>query len=454
MLNQETIVAIATAPGRGGVGIVRVSGQKALQIAKTILHKSIAPRKAEYLKFYDLDGAVIDQGIAIYFKGPNSFTGEDIIEFQGHGGPVILDLLLQQIASIEGVRLARPGEFSERAYLNDKLDLAQAEAIADLIESSSEQAARCALQTLQGEFSKQVHRLTEAIIHLRIYVEAAIDFPEEEVDFLSDGKIEKDLLSIIDNTQQVLQKAQQGALLKDGMSVVIAGKPNAGKSSLLNALAGRETAIVTNIAGTTRDVLREHIHLDGMPLHIIDTAGLRESPDEVEQIGIQRAWQEIEKADRVLLMVDSTQNNHAVEQDWPEFFQKLGDNRVGVTVIRNKADESGEDIGFEDASPYPIIRLSAKTGAGVDELTQHLKTIMGYQASTEGQFLARRRHIDALNRAIEQLESGKYQLQVMHAGELLAEELRLAQNHLNEITGEFTSDDLLGRIFSSFCIGK
>ncbi|WP_017444091.1 tRNA uridine-5-carboxymethylaminomethyl(34) synthesis GTPase MnmE [Gayadomonas joobiniege] len=454
MLNQETIAAIATAPGRGGVGIVRVSGQKAQQIAETILHKSLPPRKAEYLKFYDLDGAVIDQGIAIYFKGPNSFTGEDIIEFQGHGGPVILDLLLQQIASIPDVRLARPGEFSERAYLNDKLDLAQAEAIADLIESSSEQAARCALQTLQGEFSKQVHQLTEAIIHLRIYVEAAIDFPEEEVDFLSDGKIEKDLLAILDNTEQVLQKAQQGALLKDGMSVVIAGKPNAGKSSLLNALAGRETAIVTNIAGTTRDVLREHIHLDGMPLHIIDTAGLRDSPDEVEQIGIERAWQEIEKADRILLMVDSTENNHAVEQDWPEFFQRLGDNSVGVTVIRNKADQSGEAIGFEDASPYPVIRLSAKTGQGVHHLTDHLKTIMGYQASTEGQFLARRRHIDSLNRALEQLENGKYQLQVMQAGELLAEELRLAQQHLNEITGEFTSDDLLGRIFSSFCIGK
>ncbi|MER2494252.1 tRNA uridine-5-carboxymethylaminomethyl(34) synthesis GTPase MnmE [Catenovulum sediminis] len=454
MLNQDTIAAIATPPGRGGVGIIRVSGQLAEWVCQQIVHKKLTARKAEYLKFYDNAGQVIDQGIVIFFKGPNSFTGEDIVEFQGHGGPIILDLLLQQVVAIKGVRLANPGEFSERAFLNDKLDLAQAEAIADLIESSSEQAARCALQTLQGEFSKQVHALSEEIIHLRIYVEAAIDFPEEEVDFLSDGKIEKDLLTIIDNTQQVMQKAQQGALLKDGMRVVIAGKPNAGKSSLLNALAGKETAIVTNIAGTTRDVLTEHIHIDGMPLHIIDTAGLRDSPDEVEQIGIARAWAEIEKADRILLMVDSTESKHAVEQDWPEFFQRLGPKSVGVTVVRNKADQSNETIGFEDAAPYPIIRLSAKTGSGIEVLTEHLKKIMGYQASTEGQFLARRRHIDALNRAMEQLENGKYQLQEMHAGELLAEELRLAQQHLNEITGEFSSDDLLGRIFSSFCIGK
>ena len=454
MLNQDTIAAIATAPGRGGVGIIRISGSLATTVAEQLVKKQLKPRQAEYLKFYDLNNQVIDQGIALFFKGPNSFTGEDVLELQGHGGPVILDLLLQQVVTIKGVRLANPGEFSERAFLNDKLDLAQAEAIADLIESSSEQAARCALQTLQGEFSKRIHALSEEIIHLRIYVEAAIDFPEEEVDFLSDGKIESDLLKIIDSTTNVLAQARQGALLKDGMRVVIAGKPNAGKSSLLNALAGKETAIVTNIAGTTRDVLREHIHIDGMPLHIIDTAGLRESPDEVEQIGIERAWQEIEQADRILLMVDSTESKHAVEQDWPEFFTRLGDKAVGVTVIRNKADQSGETLGFADATPYPIIRLSAKTGEGMQHLTEHLKKIMGYQTSTEGQFLARRRHIDAINRAMEHLENGKFQLQEMHAGELLAEELRLAQQFLNEITGEFSSDDLLGRIFSSFCIGK
>ena len=454
MLNQDTIAAIATAPGRGGVGIIRISGSLATTVAEQLVKKQLKPRQAEYLKFYDLNGQVIDQGIALFFKGPNSFTGEDVLELQGHGGPVILDLLLQQVVAIKGVRLANPGEFSERAFLNDKLDLAQAEAIADLIESSSEQAARCALQTLQGEFSKRIHALSEEIIHLRIYVEAAIDFPEEEVDFLSDGKIESDLLKIIDSTSNVLAQARQGALLKDGMRVVIAGKPNAGKSSLLNALAGKETAIVTNIAGTTRDVLREHIHIDGMPLHIIDTAGLRESPDEVEQIGIERAWQEIEQADRILLMVDSTESKHAVEQDWPEFFTRLGDKAVGVTVIRNKADQSGETLGFEDATPYPIIRLSEKNGEVMQHLPEHLNKIMGYQASTEGQFLARRRHIDAINRAMEHLENGKYQLQEMHAGELLAEELRLAQQFLNEITGEFSSDDLLGRIFSSFCIGK
>ena len=454
MLIQDSIAAIATPPGRGGVGIIRISGKAAQTVAQTILKKQLKPRMAEYLKFYDSQNNVIDQGIAIFFKNPNSFTGEDVLELQGHGGPVILDMLLQEVLKVKDVRMANPGEFSERAFLNDKLDLAQAEAISDLIESSSEQAARCALQTLQGEFSKQVHSLTEEIIHLRIYVEAAIDFPEEEVDFLSDGKILGDLKQIIENTHTVLSKAQQGALLKDGMRVVIAGKPNAGKSSLLNALAGKETAIVTNIAGTTRDVLSEHIHIDGMPLHIIDTAGLRESPDEVEQIGIERAWGEIEKADRILLMVDSTESKHAVEQDWPEFFQRLGAKSVGVTVVRNKADESAEEIGFQDANPFPIIRLSAKTGQGIDVLTEHLKKIMGYQASTEGQFLARRRHIDAINRGLERLDNALYQLEVMHAGELVAEELRLAQNHLNEITGEFSSDDLLGRIFSSFCIGK
>ncbi|KMT65975.1 tRNA uridine-5-carboxymethylaminomethyl(34) synthesis GTPase MnmE [Catenovulum maritimum] len=454
MLNQDTIAAIATAPGRGGVGIIRVSGSLATQVAEQVLKKQLSPRKAEYLKFYDQNDQVIDQGIALFFKGPNSFTGEDILELQGHGGPVILDILLQQVLLKDNVRMANPGEFSERAFLNDKLDLAQAEAIADLIESSSEQAARCALQTLQGEFSKQVHALTEAIIHLRIYVEAAIDFPEEEVDFLSDGKILGGLQQILLDTNSVLSKAQQGALIKDGMRVVIAGKPNAGKSSLLNALSGKETAIVTNIAGTTRDVLSEHIHIDGMPLHIIDTAGLRDSPDEVEQIGIERAWKEIEQADRILLMVDSTENTHPIKQDWPEFFEKLGENKVGITVIRNKADQSGEKVCFDESHAYPTIHLSAKSGDGISILTEHLKQIMGYQTSTEGQFLARRRHIDAINRALEHLNNGLYQLEEMRAGELLAEELRLAQNFLNEITGEFSSDDLLGRIFSSFCIGK
>jgi len=397
---------------------------------------------------------VLDQGIALFFPGPNSFTGEDVLELQGHGGPVILDLLLREITQL-GIRLARPGEFSERAFLNDKLDLAQAEAIADLIDATSEQAARNALHSLQGAFSKRIHELVEALIHLRIYVEASIDFPEEEIDFLSDGKVARDLDGIMGKLQQVFKEARQGVLVRDGMCVVIAGRPNAGKSSLLNALSGRESAIVTSIEGTTRDVLREHIHIDGMPLHIIDTAGLRESPDEVEQIGIQRAWQEIQQADRVLLLIDSRQSQltdpHKI---WPEFVDKLQD-QSKITLVRNKIDLSEESAGLFTATSGDLyIGISAATGAGIDELKQHLKTIMGFSESGEGGFTARRRHLDALERAQSFLDSGKAQLQGYAAGELLAEDLRQAQNSLSEITGEFTPDDLLGRIFSSFCIGK
>ena len=308
---KETIVAQATAPGRGGIGILRVSGPKATEVAQAVLGKCPKPRMADYLPFTDADGTVLDQGIALYFKGPNSFTGEDVLELQGHGGQVVLDLLLKRILLIDGIRLARPGEFSEQAFLNDKLDLAQAEAIADLIDASSEQAARSALKSLQGEFSNKVNQLVDSVIYLRTYVEAAIDFPDEEIDFLADGKIEGHLNGIIAQLDQVRAEAKQGSILREGMKVVIAGRPNAGKSSLLNALAGREAAIVTDIAGTTRDVLREHIHLDGMPLHIIDTAGLRDATDEVERIGISRAWNEIEQADRILLMLDSSDS----EQD-------------------------------------------------------------------------------------------------------------------------------------------
>jgi len=450
---QDTIAAQATAPGRGGVGIVRVSGPKAGVIAEAVLGYQPKPRYAHYSPFNDAEGKELDEGIALYFPGPNSFTGEDVFELQGHGGPVVMDFLLQRVQAL-GARLARPGEFSERAFLNDKLDLAQAEAIADLIDSSSQHAARCALRSLQGEFSRRIDHLLESLIHLRIYVEAAIDFPEEEIDFLADGKVLADLHAILDNLENVQTEAKQGSLIREGMSVVIAGRPNAGKSSLLNALAGRETAIVTDIEGTTRDVLREHIHIDGMPLHIIDTAGLRDAPDEVERIGIQRAWDEIQKADRVLLMVDSMRNNaDDPHQIWPEFVDQLKDDSK-ITVIRNKADLSGEIIGQTQAHGYPLINISAKAGEGIDILRNHLKQCMGYQATTEGGFLARRRHLEALDAAHELLITGRDQLQLHGAGELLAEDLRQAQHALGEITGQFTSDDLLGRIFSSFCIGK
>ena len=453
-MTTDTIVAQATAPGRGGVGIVRVSGPAAEQVAGIVLGKLPRVRYAEYLPFKDEQGQVLDQGIALLFKAPNSFTGEDVLELQGHGGPVIMDMLIRRILKIDGIRPARPGEFSERAFINDKLDLAQAEAIADLIEASSEQAARSAMHSLQGQFSSKIQQLVESLIRLRIYVEAAIDFPDEEIDFLSDGKVAGDLYTIMSELDDVRGEAKQGALLREGMKVVIAGRPNAGKSSLLNALAGRESAIVTEIAGTTRDVLREHIHLDGMPLHIIDTAGLRDTQDKVEQIGIERAWAEIEQADRVLFMVDGTTTDAVDPREiWPEFVDRLPKN-IGLTVIRNKADLTGEDLAPSQEQGHAVYRISAKTELGLPALREHLKQCMGFQGNTEGGFMARRRHLDALERAAERLLVAKEQLEVFVAGELVAEELRLAQESLSEITGEFSSDDLLGRIFSSFCIGK
>ena len=451
---KETIVAQATAPGRGGIGILRVSGPKAVEVAQAVLGKCPKPRMADYLPFKDADGSVLDQGIALYFKSPNSFTGEDVLELQGHGGQVVLDLLLKRILQLDGVRLARPGEFSEQAFLNDKLDLAQAEAIADLIDATSEQAARSALKSLQGEFSNKVNQLVDSVIYLRTYVEASIDFPDEEIDFLADGKIEAKLREIINQLDLVSSEAKQGSILREGMKVVIAGRPNAGKSSLLNALAGREAAIVTDIAGTTRDVLREHIHIDGMPLHIIDTAGLREATDEVERIGISRAWTEIEQADRIILMLDSSDpDSQNIEKVRSEFLSKLPNN-MPVTIVRNKVDLSGEAVGLKEENGTTTICLSAQTHQGVDLLREHLKQAIGFQTGMEGGFLARRRHLDALEKAAEHLQIGLVQLTEFHAGELLAEELRLVQANLSEITGQFTSDDLLGNIFSSFCIGK
>ena len=451
---KETIVAQATAPGRGGIGILRVSGPLATEVAQAVLGKCPKPRMADYLPFKDADGTVLDQGIALYFKSPNSFTGEDVLELQGHGGQVVLDLLLKRILQIDGIRLARPGEFSEQAFLNDKLDLAQAEAIADLIDATSEHAARSALKSLQGEFSKKVNQLVDSVIYLRTYVEASIDFPDEEIDFLADGKIEANLRGIINQLEDVRSEAKQGSILREGMKVVIAGRPNAGKSSLLNALAGREAAIVTDIAGTTRDILREHIHIDGMPLHIIDTAGLRDATDEVERIGISRAWTEIEQADRIILMLDSSDPESAdLSKVRLEFLAKLP-TTLPVTIVRNKIDLNDEQASESEQGGYQIISLSAQTHDGIQLLREHLKQAMGFQTGMEGGFLARRRHLDALEKASKHLQIGLVQLTEFHAGELLAEELRLVQTYLSEITGEFTSDDLLGNIFSSFCIGK
>lgn len=456
--SSDTIVAQATASGKGSVGIVRVSGPLAKSIAEAILGNCPEPRTASYLPFKNQQGETIDQGLALYFKAPHSFTGEDVLELQGHGGQVVIDMLIAEVLKHQPVRIARPGEFSERAFLNDKIDLAQAEAIADLIDASSQQAARSAMRSLQGAFSDQIHDLVEQVIHLRMYVEAAIDFPEEEIDFLTDGKVATDLQGIVDQLASVRQQAQQGSILRDGMQVVIAGKPNAGKSSLLNALAGKEAAIVTDIAGTTRDVLKEHIHIDGMPLHIIDTAGLRDSDDKVEQIGIQRAWDEIEKADQILIMVDSTTSTSCDPwQIWPEFMEKLPDT-AAVTLIRNKIDISREAPGTTNVTSQhgdiSVFALSANTGLGIDGLKEHLKQCMGYSSQSDGQFIARRRHLEALEHASLHVDTGQQQLLAHAAGEILAEELRIAQQYLNEITGEFSSDDLLGRIFSSFCIGK
>ncbi|WP_185234096.1 tRNA uridine-5-carboxymethylaminomethyl(34) synthesis GTPase MnmE [Teredinibacter franksiae] len=451
-MTTDTITAIATAPGRGGVGIVRVSGPNVQKIASKLLGFVPKPREAIYTAFNDSQQNQLDKGIALFFPNPHSFTGEDVLELQGHGGPVILDLLLAAIIQT-GARMARPGEFSERAFLNDKLDLAQAEAIADLIDASSKQAAMQALNSLKGAFSKKINTLVDDLIQLRIYVESAIDFPEEEIDFLTDGHVSGQLNNLISQVQAIFDAAQQGVLMREGMKVVIAGRPNAGKSSLLNALAESDVAIVTDIEGTTRDVLREHIHIDGMPLHVIDTAGLRQSPDKVEQIGIERAWQEIAKADRILLMLDTTVNIDLHTEDYwqqlnqhPECFSK-------VTLIHNKIDESGFKMTEINGKIHEVA-ISAKSGAGLDNLREHLKKVMGYHQVGEGGFSARRRHIEAIQQALNYMLSGKHQLETAAAGELLAEDLRLAQDHLSEITGRFTPDDLLGKIFSSFCIGK
>lgn len=445
----DTIAAIATPPGRGGVGIVRISGPATTAIAGALLGKLPAPRHATHTLFRGADNSAIDDGIALYFPAPHSFTGEDVLELHGHGGPVVMDMLLARSVEL-GARLARPGEFSERAFLNDKLDLAQAEAIADLIDSGSTHAARAALRSLQGEFSQRIHALVETLIELRSYVEASIDFVDEEIDFLSDGKVAERLRALLEQISAVQQSAQQGRLLRDGMTVVIAGRPNAGKSSLLNRLAGYEAAIVTEIPGTTRDVLREHIHIDGMPVHIIDTAGLHDSADIVEQEGMRRTWDAIGQADRVLLMID---DRLGIRPEDVAILTQLPA-ELPVTVVRNKIDLTGHHAGEIEGPEGPEVCLSAKSGIGIDSLRAHLKTCMGYTGTDNSGFLARRRHLDALSQAHAHIVHGQQQLQHAQRSELLAEELRLAQQALAEITGEFSNEDLLTKIFSSFCIGK
>ncbi len=446
--SQDTIAAIATPAGRGGIGIIRISGDGCRKLARAILGTLPEPRSALFTPFRDASGATLDEGIALYFPAPRSFTGEDVLELQGHGGPVVMDMLLEEVIR-QGARLARPGEFSERAFLNGKLDLVQAEAVADLIEAGTTAAARLASRSLQGVFSRQVHALVDAITRLRVYVEAAIDFPEEEIDFLSDGTVSADLQRILQQIEDVQKKARVGRLLREGMQLVIAGHPNAGKSSLLNALVGRESAIVTEIPGTTRDLLREQIEIDGMPLHLVDTAGLRESTDRIEQEGIKRAREEIGRADHILWVFDdqSDPESHAPDRHGVPA-------GIPLTRVRNKIDLTGRAAGVVETEDGVEIAVSASTGEGMEQLREHLKQGMGYQGAGEGAFIARRRHLDALSRAEAHLRRGQRVFCERGDGELLAEDLRQSQQSLATITGEFSADDLLGEIFSSFCIGK
>jgi tRNA modification GTPase len=443
--HSPTIAAVATAPGRGGIGVIRLSGRHLLPLAEQLAGKTPTPRVATLATFRDAAGQAIDHGLLLFFPGPHSFTGEDVLELQGHGGPVVLRLLLARCLDL-GARLAEPGEFTRRAFLNGKLDLAQAEAVADLIDASTTAAARGALRSLEGEFSKEIHALVDQLIELRALVEATLDFPEEEVDFLQAANAFGRLDALAERLGKVFARAQQGKLLQGGLHVVLVGQPNVGKSSLLNQLAGDELAIVTPIAGTTRDALKSSIQIDGVPLHIIDTAGLRETEDEVEKIGIARTWKEIERADVVLLLADArhgvTAAEHAVVDQLPA--------RLPRVTVLNKIDLAGGEVGVEQTEHGPLVRLSAKTGSGLDGLRQVLLDVVGGHPA-EDAFVARERHLRALTAAQTHLRASREQLPAL---ELFAEELRLAQQALSEITGEFTADDLLGEIFGRFCIGK
>lgn len=449
MQAADTIAALSTPAGRGGVAVIRVSGARVPAIAQAVLGAVPVPRRARLSAFRDGDGSAIDHGLALYFEAPASFTGEHVLELQGHGSPMLCDLLLARLLAL-GARLARPGEFSQRAFLNDRLGLAEAEAIADAIDAGSHAAARAAVRSLQGAFADQVRALSQAIVELRVYTEAAIDFPDEEVDFLAEGAVQMRLQALRDRLQALQAGANRGARLREGMTVVIAGAPNVGKSSLLNRLAARDSAIVTPVAGTTRDVLREHIDLDGLPLHVVDTAGLRETDDPVEAEGVRRARAQVEQADRILLVVDDGQG---LQQEDLALLKQYGD-RLPITLIANKIDLSGAHAGLDRHAGHDLVRLSAATKDGIDVLVTHLRHAAGLADAQEADFIARRRHLDALARAADALQRGHQRLVHDQAGELLAEELRLAHAALGEITGEFTSEDLLGAIFSSFCIGK
>ena len=459
MTLPDTIVAVASAAGRGAVGVIRVSGPRVPQIAADILGGLPAPRRARFSSFLDAQGGSVDQGLALYFPAPASYTGEHVLELQGHGGALVVDMVLKRLLEL-GCRMARPGELSERAFLNGKIDIAQAEAIADLIDAGTTAAARAAVRSLQGEFSARVDDLKTRITELRAYVEAAIDFPDEEIDFLSDKALGERLAAVFAAFDSITAAARQGALLREGLNVVIAGKPNAGKSSLLNKLAGDEVAIVTDVPGTTRDVLRQQVHLDGLPLNLADTAGLRAVADVVEAEGVRRARNEIARADRVLYVVDAGIADKDRDEDaaqnpapWAAELEQLPAG-IPVTLVFNKIDLTSAPARLDETADPPKVFLSARTGSGLDLLRSHLKAAAGYGDTEFGAFSARRRHLDALSRARQHVQAAVDTLSNSRAFELLAEDLRLAQHALGEITGEFTSEDLLGEIFGSFCIGK
>ena len=443
----DTIAAIATAPGRGGIGVVRVSGASLSELAAALCGRVPTPRKAMFARFLDADGVTLDEGIALYFPAPASFTGEDVLELQGHGGPVVMQMLLERCLEL-GARLAEPGEFTRRAFLNGKLDLAQAESVADLIEASTAAAARSALRSLSGRFSEEIHRIVDALIDLRMLVEATLDFPEEEIEFLEQARALPRLDTIRQQLQDVLDRARQGALLRSGLNVVLVGEPNVGKSSLLNQLTGEDRAIVTEVAGTTRDALRETVQIEGIPLHIIDTAGLRETEDAVERIGIERTWREIERADVILRLVDarvgaSASATEAIDARLPQAVERI--------IIANKIDLVGLEAGRVEENGVVRLQVSAKKGAGMELVRAELLRVAGWQAHGEDLILARERHLQALRAALAHMGTAAGQSAAL---ELFAEELRLAQDVLGEITGEFSADDLLGVIFSRFCIGK